>query len=111
MLHRVQQLDPPGIAARSVSECIELQLRQLDPDTPGLATAIAIARSHLALVAGREMSLLRRELKATDEEIAAALMLVRACHPAARRNHQRRLGRICRSGCICAPHGPWWLVG
>jgi RNA polymerase sigma-54 factor len=81
ILRRVQQLDPPGIAARSVSECIELQLRQLAPDTPGLTTAIAIARNHLELVAGREMSLLRRELKATDEEIACALLLVRGCHP------------------------------
>jgi RNA polymerase sigma-54 factor len=81
VLHRVQQLDPPGIGARSVSECIELQLRQLDAETPGLGTAIAIARSHLELVAGREMSLLRRELKSTDEEIACALALVRACHP------------------------------
>jgi RNA polymerase sigma-54 factor len=81
MLQRVQQLDPPGVGARSVSECIELQLRLLAADTPGLTTAIAIARSHLELVAGREMSLLRRELKATDEEIACALLLVRACHP------------------------------
>jgi RNA polymerase sigma-54 factor len=81
VLHRVQQLDPPGIAARSVSECLELQLRQLQADTPGLTTAIAIVRNHLELVAGREMSLLRRELKATDEEIAIALLLVRACHP------------------------------
>jgi RNA polymerase sigma-54 factor len=81
VLQRVQQLDPPGIAARSVSECIELQLRQLEAETPGLATALAIARSHLELVAGRELSLLRRELKATEEEIACALILVRACHP------------------------------
>ena len=81
VLQRVQQLDPPGIAARSVSECIELQLRQLPQDTAGLATALAIARDHLQLVAGREMSLLRRELKATDEQLACALLLVRACHP------------------------------
>jgi RNA polymerase sigma-54 factor len=77
----VQALDPPGVAARSVGECIELQLRQLDPATPGFATALKIARHHLALVAEREMSLLRRELRATEEEIAAALALVRSCHP------------------------------
>jgi RNA polymerase sigma-54 factor len=77
----VQSLDPPGVAARSVGECIELQLRQLDPDTPGLALAIQIARHHLELVAERELSLLRRELRATDEELAASLALVRACHP------------------------------
>src|SRR5690349_2391057 len=81
VLSFVQALDPPGIGARSVGECIELQLRQLDPDTPGLALAIQIARHHLALVADRELSLLRRELRATDEELAEALALVRACHP------------------------------
>jgi RNA polymerase sigma-54 factor len=77
----VQALDPAGVGARSVGECIELQLRQLDPATPGLATAIQIARHHLELVAGRELSLLRRELRATEEELSSAIALVRSCHP------------------------------
>jgi RNA polymerase sigma-54 factor len=77
----VQALDPAGVGARSVGECIELQLKQLDPDTPGLALAMQIARHHLELVADRELSLLRRELRATDEELSEALALVRACHP------------------------------
>jgi RNA polymerase sigma-54 factor len=81
VLSFVQKLDPPGVGARSVGECIELQLRQLDPETPGLSLAIQIARNHLELVADRELSLLRRELRATDEELAEALALVRACHP------------------------------
>jgi RNA polymerase sigma-54 factor len=77
----VQALDPPGVGARSVGECIELQLRQLDPATPGFETAIQIARHHLELVAGREHSLLRRELHATEEELSCAIALVRSCHP------------------------------
>ena len=77
----VQALDPPGIGARSVGECIELQLRQLDPATPGFNTAIEIARHHLELVAERELSLLRRELRATEDEITCALALVRSCQP------------------------------
>jgi RNA polymerase sigma-54 factor len=81
VLGGVQALDPPGVGARSVGECIELQLRQLDPATPGFNTAIEIARHHLELVAERELSLLRRELRATEEEIASALALVRSCHP------------------------------
>jgi RNA polymerase sigma-54 factor len=81
VLGGVQALDPPGIGARSVGECIELQLRQLDPATPGFNTAIEIARHHLELVAERELSLLRRELRATEEEITCALALVRSCHP------------------------------
>ncbi|HEX4647249.1 MAG TPA: RNA polymerase factor sigma-54 [Steroidobacteraceae bacterium] len=81
VLEWVQALDPAGVGARSVAECIELQLRQLEPGTPGLACALEIARHHLELVAGRELSLLRRELRATEEELAAALALVRSCHP------------------------------
>jgi RNA polymerase sigma-54 factor len=81
VLGGVQALDPPGVGARSVGECIELQLRQLDPATPGFNTAIEISRHHLELVAERELSLLRRELRATEEEITCALALVRSCHP------------------------------
>src|SRR5690606_6608035 len=81
VLVRVQALDPPGVAARSVGECIELQLRQLSPDTPGLDLAMRIAREHLEHVAGREFALVRRELRTTEEELAAALALVRSCHP------------------------------
>jgi RNA polymerase sigma-54 factor len=81
VLQRVQQLDPAGVAARSVGECIELQLRQLSPDSPGLAVAVEIARHHLERVAERELSLLRRELRTTEEELASALLLVRSCHP------------------------------
>jgi RNA polymerase sigma-54 factor len=81
VLGGVQALYPPGVGARSVGECIELQLRQLDPSTPGFNTAIEIARHHLELVAERELSMLRRELRATEEEIASALALVRSCHP------------------------------
>ncbi|MBS0364487.1 MAG: RNA polymerase factor sigma-54 [Proteobacteria bacterium] len=81
VLERVQALDPPGVAARSVGECIELQLRQLDPATPGLELALQIARKHLEQVAERELTLLRRELRASEEELAEALALVRACHP------------------------------
>ena len=81
VLERVQALDPPGIGARSIGECIELQLRQLDPATPGLATAVEIARHHLERLAGRELTALKRELRATDEELACALALVRSCHP------------------------------
>ena len=81
VLTGVQALDPLGIGARSIGECIELQLRQIDPQTPGLATAIEIARHHLERLAGRELAALRRELRSSEEELACALALVRSCHP------------------------------
>jgi len=81
MLGVVQTLEPAGVGARSVSECLLLQLSLLAPDTPGLATARLIARNHLERVAGRELAVLRRHLQASDEELELALALVRSCHP------------------------------
>ncbi|HEY0685341.1 MAG TPA: RNA polymerase factor sigma-54 [Steroidobacter sp.] len=81
VLKQVQAMDPAGVGARSVSECIELQLRQLDPDTPGRETALAIAASYLDQVAEQQYALLRRQLRVTEEELEYALVLVRACQP------------------------------
>jgi RNA polymerase sigma-54 factor len=80
-LERVQTLDPVGVGARDLAECIALQLRQLDPAVPGRELALQIAASHLDLVAERELSMLRRRLGISDAELDTALALVRACHP------------------------------
>jgi RNA polymerase sigma-54 factor len=81
VLELVQRLDPVGVGARSVSECVLIQLRQLDPDTPGLALAVRTAQDHLELVAENQFTALKRRLGASNEELNYALLLVRACHP------------------------------
>ncbi len=81
VLIMVQTLDPSGVGARTLSECLLLQLVQLEADTPGLECARTIARSHLELMAGRDPAALRRVIACDEEELAQALVLVRACHP------------------------------
>ena len=80
-LDKVQRLDPVGVGARSLSECIILQLRQLDASTPGLQLAIDLAAQHLDLVASREYGELRRSLRTSEEDLLAAIALVRGCNP------------------------------
>ncbi|MDH4260063.1 MAG: RNA polymerase factor sigma-54 [Gammaproteobacteria bacterium] len=77
----IQQFDPPGVGARTIGECVELQLRQLDPATPGLDAAFILAHQHLELVAQQQFSLLQREMRCSGEELDIALALVRSCHP------------------------------
>ncbi len=81
VLSLIQRFDPTGVAARSVSECVLLQLAQLAPDTPGLALAMRVAEDCLELVAEHQLSALRRRLNVADEELHDAIALVRACHP------------------------------
>ena len=80
-LVKVQGLDPIGIGARSLSECIVLQLRQLDDTTPGLKLAIELADGHLDLIANREYGELRRSLRTSEENLHAAVALVKSCNP------------------------------
>jgi len=80
-LAKIQKLDPIGIAARSIPECLVLQLRQLDASTQGLRLAIKLAENHLDLVAKREYGELRRSLRISEDELHDALALVKSCNP------------------------------
>lgn len=80
-LEKVQRLDPAGIGARSISECIILQLRQLDTNTTGLQLAIQLAEHHLDLIASQSFGELRRDLRTTEEELHDALALIKGCNP------------------------------
>ncbi|NIV17045.1 MAG: RNA polymerase factor sigma-54 [Woeseiaceae bacterium] len=80
-LQKVQRLDPIGIGARSISECLILQLAQLDDATPGKALAIELADKHLDLIASQSLGELRRDLRTTEDELRDALALVKGCNP------------------------------
>jgi RNA polymerase sigma-54 factor len=77
----VQTLDPQGVGARNISECIILQLQQLEAETPGRELAIVIARDHLQAVADRDLAALRKLLGTDEESLQVALALIRGCHP------------------------------
>jgi RNA polymerase sigma-54 factor len=77
----VQTLDPTGVGARTASECIRLQLAQLDPQTSGRELALAIARDHLQAVADRDTDALRRRYGVDEDTLLAALSLIRGCNP------------------------------
>ena len=81
VLARLQHLDPVGVGARSLSECIIRQIEQLESETPGYQLALDIAAGHLDLVASRDYGELRRGLRTSEENLHEALALVRACNP------------------------------
>src|SRR3546814_671332 len=47
VLHQVQRLDPVGVGARDLGECLVLQLDNLPDDTPGRVLARRIAIDHI----------------------------------------------------------------
>jgi len=82
VLHQIQNFDPLGVGARSLAECLQLQLKALPPDTPHLKEALALADdTHLAQLAGRDHAALRRVLKLTPEALAGATHLIQSLNP------------------------------
>jgi RNA polymerase sigma-54 factor len=81
MLAFVQSLDPAGVGARSLGECLALQLAQLEAGTPGRDLALDIVRDHLQHVADKDLATIRRALACDEDTLQVALALVRGCHP------------------------------
>lgn len=81
VLHLVQRFDPVGVAARSVSECITIQLQQYDPDTPHLVKALVLVDKYLEYLESNDMALLKRRLQASDAELADIIRLIQTVNP------------------------------
>jgi RNA polymerase sigma-54 factor len=81
-LRLVQSLDPAGVGARSLEECLELQLLALAEDTPGRACALAMVRGkHLQLLGNREWARLQHALGCDEAALHVARGLIRTLDP------------------------------
>jgi len=81
VLRKVQDLDPTGVAARDLGECLRLQLEMMSVRTPGIATAQLLIERHLALLARRDAPLLAKTTGLPLIEIETALALLRSLQP------------------------------
>jgi RNA polymerase sigma-54 factor len=79
-LQRVQALEPAGVAARDVAECLRLQLPSID-DAPTREMAEQIIDEHLSLLAARDVAGLARALRRTPAEIEAVCDRIRHLDP------------------------------
>lgn len=77
-LRVVQEMDPIGVGARSLSECLEIQLRRKpDPNE----YAIQIARHHLEDVADGKWRKIAEALGISVKEVQWAVDEIKTCNP------------------------------
>ena len=80
-LKLVQSLDPAGIGARTLEECLRLQLEALPPETRAREVAIAITNGHLTLLGNREWARLQHAVGCNETMLHAARSLIRTLDP------------------------------
>ena len=72
----VQSLDPIGIGACNIQECLLLQLNAMDKRRPDVKCAIQLLRDHYKDLMHRQFEKLHHVLKIDDEELKAVLNLI-----------------------------------
>ena len=80
-LRHLHNLEPAGVGARNLSECLALQLAALPECTPYRAQALEIVRNHLAALAARDFGKLRRALRCDDSCLRAVQKLITGLDP------------------------------
>ena len=80
-LRHLQNLEPAGVGARSLSECLTLQLAVLPPDTPCLGLALETTRNHLDALAARDFSRLKKLLRCEDATLRSVQKLITGLNP------------------------------
>jgi RNA polymerase sigma-54 factor len=79
--HRVQRFDPIGVASRTLSECLGVQLEALDAETPGLGKARKLVDECLEFLARNDRTRLCQRLRSSEEELDTVIELVRSLNP------------------------------
>ncbi|WP_395340617.1 RNA polymerase factor sigma-54 [Ningiella sp. W23] len=81
VLKRVQMFDPLGAGARSVQECLSVQLAQFDKDTPWLDEAKAIINEYSDLLASKDYRTLMRKTKLKEDDLREVMRLLKTLNP------------------------------
>ncbi|MGF1621879.1 MAG: RNA polymerase factor sigma-54 [Rhodomicrobiaceae bacterium] len=77
VLDAIQKLEPAGVGARSLAECLALQLREIDRLDPAMQALL----DNLELLGSHEYAALRRLCGVDDEDLTEMIAEIRALNP------------------------------
>jgi len=105
----LQSLEPLGVGARDLSECLMLQLRA-QPRCQAQAVAIIVCKQHLELLARRDLKKLMAATGADEDLLKAAQALIVACEPKPGRPFTRSEAQAVIPDVIVQKAGRGWKV-
>jgi len=109
-LKHLQHLEPSGVGARSLGECLALQLATLPQDSPHLAAALETARDHLETLAARDFARLKKLPRCDDAVLRAVQKLITGLNPKPGRDFSSEETRYVVSDVIVKKVKGVWLA-
>jgi RNA polymerase sigma-54 factor len=108
-LRWLQSMEPTGVGARDLSECLTLQLRTL-PRSEAQMIAIIVCKQHLELLARRDLKKLMAATGADEDLLREAQALIVALEPKPGRQFARAEANIVVPDVIVLKAGRGWKV-
>ena len=81
VLHELQKLDPAGVGARNLQECLLLQIRRKDLSDPAVALAETILNKSFSEFSKKHYHKLMSRLGCSEEELGAAIEQIVQLNP------------------------------
>lgn len=81
VLHQIQSLDPPGVAARSLPECLAAQLKNGHIPAPLRELALRIVNHHFEDFRQKRFDVLIRQLHITSDTLKKIIELIQHLNP------------------------------
>ncbi|RVU02618.1 RNA polymerase sigma-54 factor [Mucilaginibacter limnophilus] len=81
MLKVIQTFDPPGVGARSLQECLLIQLRKKDVNDPIIKKAILVVEDYLDEFTRKHYDKLEKSLNMTSEELRGVVNEILKLNP------------------------------
>ncbi len=81
IIKSVQSLDPVGVGARSLQECLELQLEKKDVKRPEVNNALKIIKNHFNEFSHKHYTKLQEKLGINQDTLKIALDLISKLNP------------------------------
>ena len=81
VLHLIQHLDPVGVAARDLRECLTIQLNQLPGTVPWKKEALMVVADYLPYLASRDYAYLIRKTRLKEPELKRVIALIQTLNP------------------------------
>ena len=81
VLKRVNMFDPIGVGARSISECLTIQLNQFDKETPWIEESKLILNEYIDLLGNRDYRQIMRKTKLKEEQLREVIKLIQSLDP------------------------------
>lgn len=81
VIKKIQQFDPPGVAARDLRECLLIQLQRLKDEGKNVDTALLAIKKYFEEFTKKHYEKIQRGLNLTDEQLKEVMLQITKLNP------------------------------